>query len=253
VAKVNNKITFDSQMSSVDSPSSDGILLAGTESTKAKLEKPKKTQSQGIQLLPLVLKSIRSGGILLAVWLVGYTRFNLSWVLVAVLVYVGGKEYLKFRERKKALESGTVIDDEEVTMARADELPSWVYYPDVERAEWLNKMLQQMWPNIGEYVKNLVKTTIEPLINSNMPSQLTPFKFEQIDVGNIPPRIGGMKVYIENIRRDEIIMDIEFTCASDAYIKVSVRGLPAGVKDVMVHGTVRVVMTPLVSKIPIVG
>ena len=34
-----------------------------------------------------------------------------------------------------------------------DELPSWVYFPDKERAEWLNNIIKQLWPNVNTYVR----------------------------------------------------------------------------------------------------
>jgi hypothetical protein len=34
-----------------------------------------------------------------------------------------------------------------------DELPTWVYFPDKERAEWLNNIIKQLWPNVNTYVR----------------------------------------------------------------------------------------------------
>lgn len=46
-------------------------------------------------------------------------------------------------------------------------------------------MIQQMWPYIGEFVKNLLKTSVESVINTNLPDKLKPFRFEKIDLGNV--------------------------------------------------------------------
>ena len=70
-------------------------------------------------------------------------------------------------------------------------------------------MLKQLWPYIGVYAKGLLKNSVEPSVNNSLPNALKPFKFEKIDLGNIPPRIGGIKVYTQHVRRDEIIMDME--------------------------------------------
>lgn len=42
-----------------------------------------------------------------------------------------------------------------------------------------------MWPYIGDFVKNLLKTSVESTINTNLPEKLKPFRFEKIDLGNI--------------------------------------------------------------------
>lgn len=215
--------------------------------------KPSRTQTQGVQLLSLGLKSAKVAAMLLVVWLIGYVGLSVTWVLIALVCYVVGNEYSRNRETKRAYAKQAVIDEQKAILARVDELPSWVYFPDVERAEWLNKMIQQMWPYIGDFVKNLLKTSVEAAVNANLPDKLKPFHFEKIDLGDIPPRIGGVKVYIDKVKRDEILLDVEITYASDADMTVSVRGLNAGVKDILLHGTVRVVMKPLISQIPLVG
>lgn len=42
-----------------------------------------------------------------------------------------------------------------------------------------------MWPYIGEYVKEVLKVSVEPSIQNNLPSNLKSFKFESIDMGDI--------------------------------------------------------------------
>ncbi|VDM31706.1 unnamed protein product [Hydatigera taeniaeformis] len=69
-----------------------------------------------------------------------------------------------------------------------------------------------------------------------------------------PPRIGGIKVYVEeSIHRDEIVMDVDLMLYSDARIKVSVGKIVAGVKDFELRGTLRILIKPLVPQIPFVG
>ena len=60
-----------------------------------------------------------------------------------------------------------------------------VYFPDVEKAEWLNKMVKQMWPFVGEYMKKVLKTSVEPSVQNSLPKSLTPFRFDKIDLGDI--------------------------------------------------------------------
>ena len=41
-----------------------------------------------------------------------------------------------------------------------------------------------MWPFLGEYIKNLLKTQIEQNIEDIMPDYCKGFRFEKIDLGN---------------------------------------------------------------------
>lgn len=82
------------------------------------------TQTQGINLLRLVLNWLRVAGFLLAIWLVGYFGFNLTWVLLGVLGYVG---YAVYRGAKTALASQSIsLEEDEPVLARVEELPAWV-------------------------------------------------------------------------------------------------------------------------------
>ncbi|RTG90650.1 uncharacterized protein DC041_0002334 [Schistosoma bovis] len=89
-----------------------------------------------------------------------------------------------------------------------------------------------MWPSISEYARDIIVASIEPVVAQNLPTALTPFNFATIDLGDTPPRIGGVKVYMnENIRKDEIVMDLDLMLYSDARIKVNLGKVKAGVKE----------------------
>ena len=45
-----------------------------------------------------------------------------------------------------------------------DILPSWVIFPDIERAEWANCLLARVWPFIAKYITNSIKDKVEPKV-----------------------------------------------------------------------------------------
>jgi Ca2+-dependent lipid-binding protein len=79
------------------------------------------------------------------------------------------------------------------------------------------------------------------------------FKFDKVVLGQIPPRITGIKVYDKNTSRKEIIMDLDLIFASDCDIKFSVKGVKAKISDFSLRGLLRVVFKPLVTEIPLIG
>lgn len=83
--------------------------------------------------------------------------------------------------------------------------------------------------------------------------KLNGFRFDRMILGTIPPRIGGIKVYDKNIARNEIIMDLDLFYAGDCDINFVLGGIRGGIKDFQIHGTVRVVMKPLIPVTPLVG
>ncbi|CDQ56014.1 unnamed protein product [Oncorhynchus mykiss] len=136
----------------------------------------------------------------------------------------------------------------------SSDLPSWVNFPDVERVEWLNKTVRQMWPYICQFVEKLLRETIEPAVKGAN-SHLSTFCFSKIDMGDKPLRINGVKVYTENVDKRQIIMDLQISFVGNTEIDVDVKRYycKAGIKSIQLHGVLRVVMEPLLGDMPLVG
>lgn len=111
-----------------------------------------------------------------------------------------------------------------------------------------------MWPNANHFARDLVHNVIEPNVAKALAEyKLSGFKFDRILLGTIPPRIGGIKVYDKNVARNEIIMDVDLFYASDCNINFQLSGMRGGIKDFQIHGKLRVIMKPLISKMPLIG
>ncbi len=41
------------------------------------------------------------------------------------------------------------------------DLPRWVYFPDTERVEWINKLVRQLWPSTQEVVDRTLREATE--------------------------------------------------------------------------------------------
>ncbi|KAK7485817.1 hypothetical protein BaRGS_00022917, partial [Batillaria attramentaria] len=204
-------------------------------------------------LLNAVTSYFKKAALVMAVWATGYFRFSPSWLLLALVAYVWKERQNAAKKHTIAIAQELARDEKGVILARVEDLPSWVYFPDVERAEWVNKMIDQLWPYIGEYVRKLLQESIEPKIRHGLPPTLGSFKFSKIDIGDRPPRIGGVKVYTTEVRRDEIYMDLEINYASDSDIAIQVKGVNAGIKDFTLRGTMRIIFRPLINKVPLIG
>ncbi|XP_060068071.1 extended synaptotagmin-2-like isoform X2 [Ylistrum balloti] len=212
----------------------------------------KKAAGDETRLLPIILRYFKLAGVALAVYGFGYTQFSPSWILLGLLAYVWKEKITQRKHLQIKIQQQIAKDEESTILARVEDLPSWVHFPDVERAEWFNKILDQIWPFIGDYVKKLLLDSIQEKIQQSH-STVGSFRFTQIDLGDIPPRIGGVKVYTENVRRDEIYLDLDIIYSSDSFIEVKVKGITAGIKDLQLRGTLRVIFKPLIGQIPLFG
>lgn len=67
--------------------------------------------------------------------------YSIIWIAIFVLLLAQREakriQNAKNREIKKA---AALIDEKDALEYRIDDLPSWVLFPDVDRAEWLNKV-----------------------------------------------------------------------------------------------------------------
>lgn len=76
-----------------------------------------------------------------SIYLVGYMGWSVAWLIAPVILSVAREQLGKTSEKKRDIAKASALASEkDVILARIDELPAWVYFPDVERAEWLNKV-----------------------------------------------------------------------------------------------------------------
>ena len=85
----------------------------------------------------------------------------------------------------KMIKKAIGINEKDAIMARVDEVPSWVYFPDRERSEWLNKILKQLWPNLRLYLSNVLIEQVEPIINQYSMAFIGKMRFDEVDLGDI--------------------------------------------------------------------
>lgn len=115
------------------------------------------------------------------------------------------------------------------------------------------QVIMQLWPYIGEYSKAFIAEFVEPQVKASLPGMFKSFHFELIDMGDIPMRVGGIKVYTENVGRDRIIMDMDVAYAGDCNFVVAVGAFKGGLNQFQFKGKLRVILKPLIAFPPMVG
>ncbi|XP_056418289.1 extended synaptotagmin-1 [Hyla sarda] len=195
--------------------------------------------------------------LLLPVYLCGYLGFSVVFVVLGLVLFLSWKttrsnKWASFKIACESLESEEQITAHTIFKSKK-ELPSWVTFPDVEKVEWLNKILTQMWPFIGQYLEKLLIDTMAPLVRS-CNTHLSTFHFTKISVGEKAPKVIGVKAHTE-MDKKQIILDLNLSYVGDMEIDVEVKKYfcKAGVKGVQLHGMVRVILEPLIGDVPIIG
>ena len=121
--------------------------------------------------------------------------------------------------------------------------------------EWINSIIHQLWPNIGHFTKKILSEKVEPKLQAKFDSMgISGFKFEKVDLGSIPPRITGIKVYDKNVSSSEIVMDLDLVLASDCDINFSLKNVTIlQITNFSLRGLLRVVLKPLLTDMPLIG
>ncbi|KAG5347734.1 ESYT2 protein, partial [Acromyrmex charruanus] len=189
------------------------------------------------------------------IWGWGYFNYSIAWLIAPIAFSVWKAERKRDNELRTITAQASVLAKEkELIVSRMNELPSWVYFPDFDRAEWLNRILYKVWPSMNQFVRQLCKQSIEPSIVEKLTEyKIKGFQFDRLILGRIPPKIYGIKVYDKNTSRNEIILDADIMYAGDCDITFFVGNIKGGIKDFQIHGLVRVVMKPMLPMMPLIG
>ncbi|XP_037311484.2 extended synaptotagmin-2 isoform X1 [Pungitius pungitius] len=190
------------------------------------------------------------------IYALGYFEFSFSWLLIALVLFFWWRRNAAGK-RGRLSRAFAFLEEEERSVKQSvatSDLPTWVHFPDVERVEWLNKAVKQMWPYICQLAEKLFHDTIEPAVKQSN-AHLSTFCFSKIDIGDKPLRVNGVKVYTENVDKRQIIMDLQISFVGNTEIDIDIKRYycKAGIKSIQIHGVLRVVMEPLLGDMPLIG
>nr|XP_015214151.1 PREDICTED: extended synaptotagmin-3 isoform X1 [Lepisosteus oculatus] len=213
------------------------------------------TSAVNQMLMEVLLYFGRAFVFLFPVYLTGYLGLSISWVLLCLMLWTWWRRNRKVKSTRldtaiDFLENERFVINEEM---KALNMPAWVNFPDVERADWLNKVLQQAWPFFGIYMEKLLKEKIQPSIRASSP-HLKTFTFTKVHFGQKPLRVTGVKAYTEEVDKRQVILDLNLSYAGDVDIDAEVKKpITAGVKGIQLTGLLRVILEPLTGQSPLVG
>uniref|UniRef100_A0A671Y6J9 Extended synaptotagmin 1 n=1 Tax=Sparus aurata TaxID=8175 RepID=A0A671Y6J9_SPAAU len=246
-----DKKSEPSEAKGTECPSAGDAEKKALRTVEAEAEAP---QPKGISAVAVLWTFGKCLGALLPVYLAGYYRVSTSLLVCGMMVYTGWKHAREAKEARLRSAIQFLNNEEEYTSRSVSkikrELPAWVNFPDVEKVEWLNKVLQQVWPFVGQYLEKLLVETIAPSIRASS-NHLQTLSFTKVDMGTkVMPLILLKGRFVGNIHASCILSYV-----GNVEINVEVKRYfcKAGVKGIQLHGMMRVILEPLIGDVPIVG
>uniref|UniRef100_A0A8C7E522 SMP-LTD domain-containing protein n=1 Tax=Naja naja TaxID=35670 RepID=A0A8C7E522_NAJNA len=188
------------------------------------------------------------------VYLAGYLGLSTIWVLIGLFFWMWWRRNRR-QKQSRLLAAFGLVEDEKQAISQGialQQLPAWVHFPDVERVEWLNKIVEQFWPYFGAIMEKTFKEILEPKIRGKN-VHLKTCTFTKIHLGDKCPKIKGVKTYTKEVDRRQVILDLQICYIGDCEIHMELSKLKVGVKGLQLYGTLRVILEPLLTDIPFFG
>ncbi|KAM7063454.1 extended synaptotagmin-3 [Molossus nigricans] len=191
---------------------------------------------------------------LVPVYLAGYLGLNIIWLLLGALLWMWWRRNRRGKLGRLAA-AFEFLDNERQFISRellGQHLPAWIHFPDVERVEWANKIISQIWPYLSIIMENKFREKLEPKIREKS-SHLRTFTFTKLYFGQKCPRINGVKAHTNKHNRRQVVLDLQICYIGDCEISVELQKIQAGVNGIQLQGTLRVILDPLLVDKPFVG
>ncbi|KAM0061477.1 putative C2 domain, synaptotagmin-like mitochondrial-lipid-binding domain, C2 domain superfamily [Helianthus debilis subsp. tardiflorus] len=134
--------------------------------------------------------------------------------------------------------------------------PPWVVFAKRQKLNWLNDMMNKIWPYVDEAASDLIRSSVEPILEQYKPMVLSSLKFSKLTLGTVAPQFTGISV--DEGDPGEITMELEMqwdgnpNVVLDIVTKVGV-ALPIQVKNIAFTGLFRLIFKPLVDEFPCFG
>lgn len=134
--------------------------------------------------------------------------------------------------------------------------PSWVVFSQRQKLTWLNQHLTKIWPYVNEAASELIKSSVEPILEQYRPIVLSSLKFSKFTLGTVAPQFTGVSIIEDG--GSGITMELEMQWDGNPSIILDIKtrlgvALPVQVKDIGFAGVFRLIFKPLVDQFPCFG
>uniref|UniRef100_A0A8D1NFI9 Extended synaptotagmin-3 n=1 Tax=Sus scrofa TaxID=9823 RepID=A0A8D1NFI9_PIG len=188
------------------------------------------------------------------VYLAGYLGLSITWLLLGALLWMWWRRNRRGKLGRLAA-AFEFLENERQFISRelrGQHLPAWIHFPDVERVEWANKIISQIWPYLSMIMENKFREKLEPKIREKS-THLRTFTFTKLYFGQKCPRVNGVKAHTNQCNRRQVVLDLQICYIGDCEISVELQKIQAGVNGIQLQGTLRVILEPLLVDKPFVG
>ncbi|XP_058210725.1 calcium-dependent lipid-binding protein [Rhododendron vialii] len=184
----------------------------------------------------------------------------LMGTVVGIALMAGWHHMMRYRSNKRIAKAVDIkllgsLGRDDLKKICGDNFPEWISFPVYEQVKWLNKQLNKLWPFVADAATLVIKESVEPLLEQYRPPGITKLKFSKLSLGNVAPKIEGIRV--QSLKKGQITMDIDFRWGGEPSIILGVEAamvasIPIQLKDLQVFTVIRVIFQ-LAEEIPCIS
>ncbi|ESR66345.1 Synaptotagmin-5 [Citrus sinensis] len=145
----------------------------------------------------------------------------------------------------------TVEDSKKILPAEF--YPSWVVFSHRQKLTWLNHHLEKLWPYVNEAASELIKSSVEPVLEQYRPFILSSLKFSKFTLGTVAPQFTGVSIIEDGGSGVTMELEMQWDANSSIILAIKTRlgvALPVQVKNIGFTGVFRLIFRPLVDEFP---
>ncbi|KAG2424545.1 hypothetical protein HXX76_014426 [Chlamydomonas incerta] len=185
--------------------------------------------------------------------------YSLAWGLLAGL----GLSFLFYLNKKRKAEVNELLAVnlglKGISLV-AGGLPSWFNISQKEKMEWLNSLIEEIWPFVDKGICQMIKeitAQVMPEVLKQLPAGLgglvKSIGFKHLTFGAAPFRVES--IWVDETEKERLLMEVSVKWCGDPNITLAIE-LPTGQKlcprvmDITFVASIRIMLDPLVDRIP---
>ncbi|KAK2997790.1 hypothetical protein RJ639_025849, partial [Escallonia herrerae] len=175
-------------------------------------------------------------------------------VTLGIGLIVGFARYENIRSKRRHDLAAAIMAFSRMTVEDSRKILPPEFYPPW--LTWLNLHLKKIWPYVNEAASELIRNSVEPMLEQYRPSMLSSLKFSKLTLGTVAPQFTGVSILEGD--HDAVTMELEMQWDGNPNIVLDVKTrvgitLPIQVKNIGFTGVFRIIFKPLVDEFPCFG
>ncbi|CAA7026523.1 unnamed protein product [Microthlaspi erraticum] len=173
---------------------------------------------------------------------------------VGITIIIGFVKAENYRSKLRSELANTVAAFARMTVEDSRKLLPAEFYPSW--LTWLNHHLTKIWPYVNEAASDLIRASVEPILEQYRPAIVASLTFSKLTLGTVAPQFTGVTVLDGD--KNGVTMELDMQWDGNPNIVLGIKtlvgvSLPVQVKNIGFTGVFRLIFRPLVDEFPCFG